>query len=861
MSSLAKAGLTVVTGEGDKSSSSTVKDFIRQVRNVIVKKKIRLTEMFKDFDKMHSGKITRGQFLRGIYAIGLPVSDEHAKQLLAIYRDQSDEYDESVRYLDFCNQVEEAFSTKGLVRSPRKASPRKWNELEGANRQLNLSAKENEDLANLISSLKKKVDTHRIATKVYFQDFDKFNRGFVTEARFRRALFPCFQVHFSEDTIELLCKVYELETQATAGQSDSPRKTRYINYRDFVGDVDPKGAVGGSGKGPFASSSSKALDQSPKRVTKSIVSGPETDVDAVEENIVTEIVSKRVPVKGALRDFDELRTGYCTIGQFKRAIVTCGLRNATEVQLTALANKYLSSSNDGMVCYADFLHVVTTAAQSRVEKLSTLRTAIESNNGTSSAAAAAVAGKSAVDLENEAPEVRAVLRQIKDSMNRNRYSFQDLFSDFDRRHQNKITRTQFKRVLAFYDIIYLVGEDAIEAILDRFADDENANLVRYNDFVAVLVDRKPSSDESAIESEASVVLAKSAPAAADLDAIIRRIKGVCKRRRIRMREFLQDFDPLRRGVISRAELQKGCSIAGLHLSPDEAATLADAYRADLTDLGGRPYVRWVELTNNIESVFTSRDLERNPKYDVTQSVQTSRQGIDQNERPQFDMTDAEITDLVAIMRRVAKSSKPGFAIDVAQAFKDFDKSHKGSVTPAQFDRAMRSANVRGASGVEMEKLKSAFKVEKNYVMIVSYRSFLEALKRVMNNEPRPFQVRDRHCVKEHANFGGARRPPNREAVEFETKTSAEEVLRDMADFAAANRIRLGQFLYDYDSFRRGYIPSGKLQTALSSAGFKRVDGGDVRLLEDKFRHPHMSDMVEYAGILSVVDPSARPRGR
>jgi hypothetical protein len=85
-------------------------------------------DAFADFDRHHRLTVTRAQFLRGLRALGLEGVSPAAMEAVADHFTAATGSDERlsggvrdhepVRYADFSDAVEAAFSAKGLERSP-----------------------------------------------------------------------------------------------------------------------------------------------------------------------------------------------------------------------------------------------------------------------------------------------------------------------------------------------------------------------------------------------------------------------------------------------------------------------------------------------------------------------------------------------------------------------------------------------------------------------------------------------------------------------------------------------------------------------------------------------------------------------
>lgn len=98
-----------------------------------------------------------------------------------------------------------------------------------------------------------------------------------------------------------------------------------------------------------------------------------------------------------------------------------------------------------------------------------------------------------------------------------------------------------------------------------------------------------------------------APEAAE---VVDALKRACTKYSVRIHEFFQDFDRLRKGIVSRRQFEIALSMAfdGLdcQLSPAQISTLSDGFSTE----DGR--VRWHDVADAVDAVFTQKGLVRNP---------------------------------------------------------------------------------------------------------------------------------------------------------------------------------------------------------------------------------------------------------
>ena len=85
-----------------------------------------------------------------------------------------------------------------------------------------------------------------------------------------------------------------------------------------------------------------------------------------------------------------------------------------------------------------------------------------------------------------------------------------------------------------------------------------------------------------------------------------RLKKVVYKNRIRVKEFLADFDRLRSGTMFENFFITALSIAGLDkkLSPQQIETIVDAYRVQVTP--SLSMIDWVRFVEDVETIFTKK---------------------------------------------------------------------------------------------------------------------------------------------------------------------------------------------------------------------------------------------------------------
>jgi hypothetical protein len=94
----------------------------------------------------------------------------------------------------------------------------------------------------------------------------------------------------------------------------------------------------------------------------------------------------------------------------------------------------------------------------------------------------------------------------------------------------------------------------------------------------------------------------------DVKQLVDRIKEFVWRNRIRLGEFFQDHDPLRKGIIDATKFKTVLFAQKLQFSITEYEKLENFYR----DPENNQKVRWFDFNEEVEKIFTEKDLEKNP---------------------------------------------------------------------------------------------------------------------------------------------------------------------------------------------------------------------------------------------------------
>lgn len=295
-----------------------------------------------------------------------------------------------------------------------------------------------------------------------------------------------------------------------------------------------------------------------------------------------------------------------------------------------------------------------------------------------------------------------------------------LFQDFDRAHEEFITRAQFQRVLKSLNCMP-TDPAAVEALLDRYAGD-GARARTHVDYREFLEDIEPNrtlqraGKASIGHGSGSSPRGESKAASVDVGEVLKKVKLAMRKGQVRLDEFMRDYDKLRHGAITRHQFDTALNNAGARLSPAETEALCNAFLYDRSvDAAGQPLVQWQKFCDDVDTIFSVKHLEEDPDVDV---LGVTRQALDQSvalvdvaagavtgARRLSDASEATLRVLLARLDRRVKTRR----LELPAFLHEFDRHNHGVLSRAQFLRCMDRVGLP-LTRDDAELLVKAFKV-------------------------------------------------------------------------------------------------------------------------------------------------------
>ncbi|CAK4689583.1 hypothetical protein LEN26_016013 [Aphanomyces euteiches] len=819
-----------------------------KLRNACSQRRIRLEEFMKTFDVHKTKKISVEQFVRAIDASGVRLVKSEVDLLIAKYRLADDP--RSVDYRRCCDLIDKPCTMKNAEKhlKPQKASSslKSPKGIDNSNADVDAEA-----LRSVKDRLATAMRVMGIVLKDVFHDFDKNNSGYVTKTRFIRDLNSILGDVPPQD-VDALVKTY--------GQGLD------VNYKQLHYDL----------AAPLPTSPDNNSPR-PRRRISSQNNG--SDIEAIEGPMRDIVARDRIRVKNFFTDYDRLRCGKCTEGQFMRAVKVC-FGALTEKDLALLVQTYgceaIDASNERKVDYIAFCKSVSSILHQEDGDNTDARIHLKVDVPIVPTAQCTRETRGELN-DNEATCWNALMTRLGRTVATRRILLKPLFCDFDRGKTECVTCDQFARVLAMYNMFLHTADEKL-VLLKRYASTrlntlpasqlafDNKSFVNYKTFCLDLDDFSNNNHHSNNTSNQEAATTVVSPGNRKIDQeleetqrtlpmVLRYLKQKAKRDRIRIDEYFRDFDRLRKGKITRSQFASGLNTAGYVLSKSDLDLLADEFQFDDVDIEGHSMVAWCRFADEIDSVFTVKGLERDPTHLRMDNSESSNFTSDST------LSAADEAVVLATLREMAVKIQQQ-RLDIKPPFEDFDPANQGFVSASKFERVLSVVNLYPPQASTVRLLMIKFSERGNAPNVgatsacdVNYRAFLSALSAIQNSQDttslpgaREFRARVAQNSNDALLVEHGRRinkPPH--------AVGLESLLKDIRLQVDTKRIRIKQFFAESDRLRSGEISVAKFHTAINRSGL-HIDANDILTLNEAYKSK--ADQINYRAFLAAIESTA-----
>ncbi|KAK7111168.1 uncharacterized protein [Littorina saxatilis] len=680
------------------SNDPALNEIFNKLQVAIFKNGIRSLEFFKDHDKLRSGIITENQFICGlVLAAGkeAQLSRPEIQKIVEFYRVS----DGRVRYREFCDMLENTFTIPHLEKKPTEVvqRPLRGTLFRGLKP---LPPVQEGRLQVVLNELSEKCRRRRLLMYPYFKDYDRsqaYSRV-VTPLQFGRIL-HFLGMNVNNEDLKLLLAKFEDPT------------TGDVNYPAFVQAVDQEFV------GHTMDDISIADDTRTNMVTQSKLPEVEVSFDDLMARIRHIILTSRIRALDYFQDFDPLRTGSISKTRFRRCLAIMGLsplaqHDLNDKQFDLLCKAYQNPKKADQALYSRFVaDVESVFTQPGLEK--------EPMAAVPPQEIFRVPKPGTIDW-NEADEghrelYEATMDRIRARVDQRRILLKPVFQDFDKHNNNHITRQQFRQALTMLDIPITPAE--LAALEAKFFNDAGVNYLAFLNalepveppqfmYVKRLEEVRQTNDKKALPE---------LHAQGDLEQILLKIKTKVCKERVRVEDFMRDYDKLRSGKILKTSFRRAVTLARLDLYESELAMIEDKYQSVDPN-----YIEYKRFCDEVESIFATKHLEKMPLEEVglfkpPTEWELNALSPENNEKFMHCMT--------KIKEKVRKHRMQLFPL-----FEDYDKVHNGSVSRSQFRRVLSELQLESMiSYEELLLLWQQFQVKIGGKDDVNYIAFCEMI--------------------------------------------------------------------------------------------------------------------------------------
>ena len=284
--------------------------------------------------------------------------------------------------------------------------------------------------------------------------------------------------------------------------------------------------------------------------------------------------------------------------------------------------------------------------------------------------------------------LQEILKEMKTFFEVNRIEPKPFFSNDDRLKRGKVLKSQFKKIL--HSMKYYISDPHLEILMKKYGDpipNEINYVVILNDAKEFGEKKEGKEEQHSMQKITDKEFVPSLSSANNyytyqthflnldfnIKDIVDKIKNTVKINRIRLNEFFEDFDPLRKGTCTKAKFRTALDMANLHLRAEEFDVLEKFF--SVPDEDDKVYYK--DLVEEVDTVFTIKGLEKNPLLRPKDYV------IPDFLNPEKRLTSEEADFLDKTMRKLGLLAIK-YRVMAKSFFRDNDRANIGIVPSSRF---------------------------------------------------------------------------------------------------------------------------------------------------------------------------------
>lgn len=823
-----------------------------KVRAQAIKRRVRMEDFFTDFDHLHRGRVTRGQFRRVLAVNQIALSEKEQEALEDAFDAVECDAGSGRPTASLCRSGMEV-NYLSFLQALREKEPPKELLAHKHRKPVEISPEENARLLPTMQLIRHAVAARGIHIVPPFRDMDPLNTGKVTASQFERCI--------PFDTLDpvavgLLVKKYG------DGKGN-------VYYMMWCVDVDP---------------TVLEQDQQQCGVTAANLApselffcgsykNPNLTADELIRILREQFALYRLRCEDYFSDFDKFKSGSVTPAQFESAL---GRLNFVKFSLTkenvaALVQRYTIGHTEMGNSYSFSIPRVNYRSFLFDTNPKNFPCISADGQESSNYFIATHAPDTFLISEGELAAADRVLDRVRKLVKSNRIFLSPVLRDFDRVRKaiyehRTCTASRFGRGLATQKLI-LPPQD-LDLLIKKYtvphANGAPSFEVNYYQFVQ---DVDPSQAHlpqeqgarkgcflmSLGEEEAGKNGTTRRPAT-ELDEILVKMAQQAEEFELRAGEFFLDFDPLRSGMVLNDKFVTALGIAGFELHGTELELLQRKYRSSksphyvdtvmfLRDLGTySPSTLTLTQTAKPVVPVNEGDAEMNASSlpaSASSGKEKGNLGIPVAPSKFSDTEEQKLKDIVA---RLSHEVKIQGAL-LTPFFSDFDRFNRGKITIHNFRQAL-ARHKFVLSETEAELL-SRFYADPHENDIIDYRQFIRDIgfDECLKEERTPLPL-----TAATASAAVAAAVPAEKDVEAE---DLQTVLNKVCCFLQERNPRVSEFFPDGDELRHQHVTPTRFRHCISILGIALTEG-ELLALEKGFASTRVPGAMDYPGFVYTV---------
>lgn len=648
-------------------------DIMKNFAQYVYEKRIRIKEFFQQHDPLNEGLIPVNKFEGTLTLFDYLFTQDDLDYLVSKYIVNKN-YTDLVRWRDFCEDIEKLtdsdHSEAATIRERGIKPP-------------------DTDLESIIKKISQTIVKYRINCLPTIQDFDRLGRGYISKRQFHRAL-TTLRIFVSDKEIDTIAKEYESD--------------KGIDIYRFIEDVDPTHNQRRRAYRPLGTTKENIQQVWGHTPTGDrFVTTEEADdlIYKSHRGLIKKVDESRdisdllfemqkwayvnsVDFHEFLEDFDVHEIGEIPIEQFVTGVGLSSYK-LTENELQLIIDNYSSTKRQGFIKWREFADdVIQFTAPLDLER-QPLITPPSPKETMSEITTRTVTKRMPQDIER-------ILDIVARFVRTRRVSLTEQFKDKDPLNHRKVNQTGFAQVLQ------LIGIHISKAQIDRlgiYYNDPKTNFVDYTKFIDDVYDKAGQlfSDRAATSivaqpipdygNQRSEYLVESRVLTArdmEWDEICERIQSFVYKRRIRLLEFFEGFDPLRHGTVTIQKFRTVIGQCNIPITKEQIDSIIEKFSVPNTN----DLFNYRDFCKEINRVFGPTELEKKPLNDGSPIV---RPNPDPSKTIQGLATDdiRRINRILERMKYMVRTRR----MNIKEQFTDYDYApRKNYITKQQFKQSI-----------------------------------------------------------------------------------------------------------------------------------------------------------------------------